>query len=101
MIKVYGIKNCDKVRNILKELQNNKTIFEFIDYRQNPINNHILNNWIMQVGIDKLINKRSTTYRNLSEININNQIILDNITLIKRPIIIKNEIIIQIGNEVI
>ena len=44
--------------------------------------------------MDKLINKRSTTYRNLSDSeksNISNELILKNPTLIKRPVLVNGD----------
>ena len=33
MIIVYGIKNCDKVKKLLRELKEFKIEFEFYDYK--------------------------------------------------------------------
>lgn len=89
-MKIYGIKNCDSVKKALKFLTESNTDFEFIDFRKNPIDEKKLQEFIDKVGLEKLINKRSTTYRNLSDFdkqNISIAFILENITLIKRPVI--------------
>lgn len=86
MIKIYGIKNCDKVRDALKFLREHHREFEFIDYRQNPISEEKLAFWQQEIG-DELINKRSTTYKNLADKTLSTAVILENITLLKRPII--------------
>jgi arsenate reductase len=94
MIKVYGIKNCDSVRKTLKFLGNNDISFQFIDYRDTPISAEKLTDWIAKVGLEKLINKRSKTYKELTHKTLNNQIILEHITLIKRPVIETNQNVI-------
>jgi len=55
-MKIYGIKNCDSVKKAQKYLNNHNIKFEFIDFRQNPIDNNTLDFFIDRVGMDKLIN---------------------------------------------
>ena len=38
MIKIYGIKNCDKCRKAFSELKKRWDNVEFIDIRKNPLN---------------------------------------------------------------
>ena len=94
MIKMYGIKNCDSVKKAQRFLQSNDVNFEFIDFRQNPIDNKTLSSFVDQLGWDTLINKRSTTYRNLSDKdkqNITPDLVLKNPTLIKRPVLVTDQ----------
>ena len=94
MIKMYGIKNCDSVKKAQRFLQSNDVNFEFIDFRQNPIDNKTLLSFVDQLGWDTLINKRSTTYRNLSDKdkqNITLDLVLKNPTLIKRPVLVTDQ----------
>lgn len=91
MIKMYGIKNCDTIKKAQKSLQAQGVDFEFVDFRHNPIDEKTLQSFVDVVGWDKLINKRSTTYRNLTEIekqNITLALTLKNPTLIKRPVLV-------------
>lgn len=91
MIKMYGIKNCDTVKKAQKFLTAQGVDFEFIDFRQNPIDEQTLQSFIDAVGWDKIINKRSTTYRNLNndeKQNISLALTLKNPTLIKRPVLV-------------
>ena len=67
MIKMYGIKNCDTIKKAQKFLEVQGVEFEFIDFRQNPIDEQTLQSFVDALGWDKVINKRSTTYRNLSD----------------------------------
>lgn len=96
MIKMYGIKNCDTIKKAQKFLDSHGVEFEFIDFRQSPINESTLQSFIDVLGWDKLVNKRSTTYRNFTDdekLNITLALTLKNPTLIKRPILV-------IGNEI-
>lgn len=88
---MYGIKNCDSVKKANKFLQQHKTDFEFIDFRQQPLDATTVQTWVEKLGWEKLLNKRSTTYKNLTEEeknNINIELILKSPTLIKRPILV-------------
>ena len=67
MIKMYGIKNCDTIKKAQKFLDSHGVEFEFIDFRQSPINESTLQSFIDTLGWDKLVNKRSTTYRNFTD----------------------------------
>jgi len=94
IIKVYGINNCDTVKKALKYLSSNVVAYEFIDYRVNPISKNEFQNMIKEVGLEVLINKRSTTYRMLTDSekdNINYELISKYPTLIKRPVLIKGD----------
>lgn len=91
MIRMYGIKNCDTIKKAQKFLQAQDVQFEFIDFRQNPIDERTLQSFVDVVGWDKLINKRSTTYRNFTDFekqNITLALTLKNPTLIKRPVLV-------------
>jgi len=66
-IKVYGIKNCDTVKKAIVYLNGRDINYQFIDFRQNPISQQLLKKIVKSVGWELLINKRSTTYRSLSE----------------------------------
>jgi len=93
-IKVYGIKNCDTVKKAIVYLNGRDIDYQFIDFRKNPISQQVLIKIVKSVGWELLINKRSTTYRSLSEEekgNINYDLVLKLPTLIKRPVLIHGE----------
>lgn len=93
MLTIYGIKNCDTVRKALKFLSSKSLSYEFIDYRDNPISKDLFEIMKQGVGIDLLINKRSTTFKVLTDKqkqNINYELVTQYPTLIKRPVLIKN-----------
>jgi len=93
-IQLYGIKNCDTVKKALVYLNDHDVNYQFIDFRQNPISKRVLIKMVDSVGWEILINKRSTTYRSLSEeekSNINYDLVLSLPTLIKRPVMVWGE----------
>ncbi len=90
---MYGIKNCDSVKKAQKFLTSQGINFEFVDLREHPINEKTLQNFVDVLGWDKLINKRSTAYQNLSFVqrqSITPALTLKNPTLIKRPVLVTN-----------
>ena len=93
IVQIYGIKNCDTVKKALKFLSSQSFSYEFIDYRENPISRDLFEKMEQGVGLDLLINKRSTSYRTLSDeekLNINYELVAQYPTLIKRPVLIQN-----------
>ena len=90
-MKMYGIKNCDTVKKARNFLKTHQLDVEFIDFREQPLDQKTLQMFVDAVGWDKLINKRSTTYRNLSDAqksNVTLALTLKNPTLIKRPVLV-------------
>ncbi|MEC7595854.1 MAG: Spx/MgsR family RNA polymerase-binding regulatory protein [Pseudomonadota bacterium] len=97
IVKIYGIKNCDTVKKALKFLANISISYEFIDYRENPISENLFERMKQAIGLELLINKRSTTFRSLTDSdkqNIDYQLVTKYPTLIKRPVLIKNDEVI-------
>jgi arsenate reductase len=97
MTIVYGIKNCDTVKKALKWLDSQKIHYTFHDFKTQGLSKELLNTYIEQSDWSVLLNKRSTTFRNLpSEIkeNLADDVIFDAVlsqpTLLKRPILIHN-----------
>ena len=93
-IQVYGIKNCDTVTKALVYLNDHDVNYQFIDFRQNPISQQVLIKMVESVGWELLINKRSKTYRSLSDeekSKINYDLVLRLPTLIKRPVLVRGE----------
>ncbi|SVD97199.1 uncharacterized protein METZ01_LOCUS450053, partial [marine metagenome] len=81
-------------KKALVYLNDHDVNYQFIDFRQNPISQQVLIKMVESVGWELLINKRSTTYRSLSEeekSNINYDLVLKLPTLIKRPVLVQDE----------
>jgi arsenate reductase len=94
MITLYGIKNCDTVKKARTWLEQNKLDYRFHDFRADGLTAAQVTNWISEIGLDTLLNKRSTTWKELDETTKNNftessaaEIISAHPTLIKRPLL--------------
>lgn len=67
MITLYGLKNCDTCKKACNWLDRFGIAHAFVDYRDHPQPPATLVEWKEQLGgWDLMINKSSTTWRNLS-----------------------------------
>ncbi len=65
-VTLYGLSNCDTCRKARRWLDRFGVAHTFVDYRANPIAPATLKAWAQQLGgWEKLVNKSSTTWRNL------------------------------------
>lgn len=94
MITLYGIKNCDTVKKARTWLEQNKMDYRFHDFRADGLTAEQVKIWIAEIGLETLVNKRSTTWKELDEAtktNFNETnaaiVISENPTLIKRPLL--------------
>lgn len=102
---VYGIANCDTTQKLLKYLKQKGIEYIFHDYKLQGITEYILKNWCKQVGWETILNKRSTTWRELTLTEQKTivtekaaiQLMLAANSIIKRPIIEKDKKIIAVG----
>ena len=93
MITIYGIKNCDTCRKALKWLETEGIDHTFHDFRKDGLEESVVANWLGEIGIETLLNKRGTTWRKLSEEEQTAAgddraaaLLTENPTLIKRPV---------------
>jgi len=94
MINIYGIKNCDTMQKALKWLDAKKLNYIFHDYKVSGIDKTTLELWLEHFPIDKLVNTKSTTYRELADNEkeaINNKskairLMMTHTSVIKRPV---------------
>ena len=97
MTTIYGINNCDTVKKALKWLNTNNIEFTFHDFRKDGLTEEQLNQFVEMSDWQLLMNKRSTSFRNLDD-NIKQNLsdencmsaCLEQPTLIKRPVLIHN-----------
>jgi len=94
MVKLFGIKNCDKCRAAIKWLSARDIEHEFVDIRETPLSDEQLELWQDALGWEAVVNKRSTTWKTLNEAECSDltpaksrELILANPTLMKRPVI--------------
>lgn len=93
-MKLYGLKNCDSCKKALEEIRNAGKDIEFIDIRNNHISLDKIQNWLGQHGDAVLVNRKSTTWRNLNETARQTPaptLLQAHPTLIKRPIIVAGD----------
>lgn len=90
-LTLYGLKNCDTCKKAMKALDAAGQACEFIDIRADTDLAALLPSWLESVGSYMLVNRRSTTWRNLSEAEREtapDALLMANPTLIKRPVIV-------------
>lgn len=100
---IFGIKNCDTVKKARRWLDENNISYTFSDFRDEQPNAERIRSWIEILGLDSVLNKRSTTYRQLdakdkesTEVEHWIPLIETHVTLIKRPLL-KHEGQLQVG----
>ena len=93
-LTLYGLKNCDTCKKALGELDKAGHDVELVDIRADTDLKSKVPAWLKAVGPDMLVNKRSTTWRSLTdaekaavEQGKAEDLLIANPTLIKRPVI--------------
>jgi len=67
-ITVYGLKNCDTCKKARKWLEHFELAHTFVDYREHALTPETLQIWAeKRGGFSALINKSSTTWRQLPD----------------------------------
>lgn len=94
MIQLYGLRNCDSCRKARSWLDTQGLAFRFHDVREDGVPDGALDEWCDAVGWDTLLNRRSTTWRGLTEEDRSDldqekavRLMETHPTLIKRPVI--------------
>jgi Spx/MgsR family transcriptional regulator len=102
---LYGLSNCDtckKARNLLARFE---VAHDFVDYRANPVPAATLKDWAQQLGgWEKLVNKSSTTWRNLLPQRKNpgsdpewTLLLKEYPALIRRPVVVQADGSVSVG----
>ena len=106
MIKIYGIPNCDTMKKARRWLETNGIEYDFHDYRKLGVPEKNLKNWVKQTGWEAVLNKRGTTWRKLDDAVKDNideatavQLMIDNPSIIKRPVIESGKLLLIGFNE--
>ncbi|MGP4715614.1 arsenate reductase [Psychrobacter sp. T6-6] len=95
-ITIYGIKSCSTMKKAFNKLDELGVSYEFHDYKKQGINKEAVQRWVNELGIDKVLNKRGTTWRKLddsqkqaADAGVDNAIdlLVENTSMIKRPIV--------------
>ncbi|GAB2634453.1 MULTISPECIES: arsenate reductase [Psychrobacter] len=95
-ITVYGIKSCSTMKKAFNKLDELGVSYEFHDYKKQGIDKDTVQRWVNALGVDKVLNKRGTTWRKLddaqkqaADASIDNaiELLVENTSMIKRPIV--------------
>lgn len=93
-ITMFGIPNCDTIKKAKKWLEAEGIEFEFHDYRKQGINEEFVTAFCSELGWELVLNKRGTTYRQLSQEQKDTlteekamTLLIEQPAMIKRPIL--------------
>jgi arsenate reductase len=96
MITIETVLNCDAVKKARVWLDAKKIAYQFHDFRVDGLTEAQVQGWIDTIGLNTLVNKRSTTWKTLSNSEKEHitsdyvyaaAILLEHPTLIKRPLL--------------
>ncbi len=94
MLTMYGITSCDSCKAASRWLDEHKIKFKFHDLRKDGLEIQMLERWCDNIGWEKLLNKRSLTWRRIPEADRDNlsqrravALMIENPTLVKRPVL--------------
>ncbi|MCY4589052.1 MAG: Spx/MgsR family RNA polymerase-binding regulatory protein [Alphaproteobacteria bacterium] len=94
MITLYGLRNCDRCRAARRHLDRAGIAYTYHDLRDDGVSEDLVRDWIGRIGTDRLVNRRSTTWRGLSEQERRAvdgsdvvAVLVSAPTLVKRPVI--------------
>jgi Spx/MgsR family transcriptional regulator len=98
MYKIYGISTCNTISKSKKWLDQHNIDYQFHDYRKEGLDDALLTYFSDNLGWEAILNRRSTSWRQLTEEQKSNldrkkaiHLMLQHPTLIKRPILDINQ----------
>lgn len=95
-ITIYGIKSCSTMKKAFAALDELGVHHSFHDYKKQGIDKDSVRRWVDALGLDKVLNKRGTTWRKLTDaqkqaadedVNAAIELLIANTSMIKRPIV--------------
>ncbi|MBE5073724.1 arsenate reductase [Erythrobacteraceae bacterium E2-1 Yellow Sea] len=94
MIQFFGIPNCDTVKKARKWLETKGIEYSFHDYKKEGAGPAKLAEWVDAKGVDVVLNRRGTTFRQLSDADKADiddakavRLMAQHPSLIKRPVV--------------
>lgn len=104
-VTLYGLPTCDICRKARNWLDRFGIAYTFVDYRANPVPAATLKAWAAQLGgWEKLVNKASTTWRNLLPQRRNpgsdpewTLLLKEYPALIRRPVVRRDDDSVSVG----
>lgn len=102
---LYGLDACDTCRKARNWLKRFDVAHAFVDYREHRVAPDVLRGWATQLGgWDKLVNKASTTWRNLPDARKSpgsdpewTLLIREHPALVKRPVVLMPDGSVSVG----
>ena len=98
MLDVYTLKSCDTCRKAIKWLASESIEANIIDIRVDGISSDVIEAAITGLGWEKILNRRSTSWRNLSDDQKQDMdaikaagLMAENATLMKRPLFVEGD----------
>lgn len=98
MTTMYGIANCDTIKKAKRWLDQHNIEYQFHDYKKHGVDTVALANTIETFGLEKVVNKRGTTYRKLSDEQKQSitgdaalDLLCEHSSMIKRPILVSGD----------
>ncbi len=93
-VTLYGLKTCDTTRAARKWLDSKRVAHAFHDVREDGLTKALVETWVRQLSWEKVLNKSSTTWRELPEAEKTDidakravLLLLAHPTLVKRPVL--------------
>ncbi len=95
-ITIYGIKSCSTMKKAFTKLDDLDVSYDFHDYKKQGVDKEAVQRWVNALGVDKVLNKRGTTWRKLTDaqkseadasIDAAIALLVENTSMIKRPIV--------------
>jgi len=94
MTRIYGIRNCDTMKQAFAWLDSRGIAYDFHDYKKLGADAALLRKWAAQVGWEKLINTRGPSFRKLppeKQADLTEKkafaLMLENPSMIRRPVV--------------
>ena len=98
MLTVYTLKNCDTCKKAIKWLEAKNIDFQNHDVRADGLTQNTIAEIVSELGWETALNRRSTTWRNLSDtdktdMDNNKAVSLIEVhpTLLKRPVFVSSD----------
>jgi len=102
-LTLYGIPNCDTCRKARAWLEGQGVAYRFHDLRADGLTAATVKRWLASDFDDKVVNKRSTTWRTLDETQrvVTGPalvgLLVDHPTLVKRPVFERHGEVVAVG----
>lgn len=102
--QLFGISNCDTVKKVRSYLEEKNITYDFIDFKKRPPSNSEINRWKKFMKTWP-VNVKGPTYRKIkdqfeaSSDAEKMELLIENSSAIKRPILEENGVVLAIGND--